>query len=163
MENQPRVESPMETDLAKPSLPPQTDPRSLIKIGKVLHIVDLSVVVESLKKMPPLDIDTVLFKCDGLPLGPVFDVFGPIQEPHYTIRFDGSEQVKAKNIELDMPVYFVPQSDRKITKFAFIEELKKIKGSDASWENDQEPPESVLDYSDDEEEKLAKAERRLMM
>lgn len=31
------------------------------------------------------------------------------------------------------------------------------KGSDASWENDQEPPEHCLDYSDDEQERKAKA------
>ncbi|KAF1395644.1 hypothetical protein PFLUV_G00013740 [Perca fluviatilis] len=31
-----------------------------------------------------------------------------------------------------------------------------FKGSDASWKNDQEPPEEALDYSDDEKEQEAK-------
>lgn len=152
-------------ELKLSDLPPLEDLKisvpadTLIKIGKVLNIVDMLVVVESLKNMPPLDIDTVLFKSDGEPLGPVFDVFGPIKEPHYTIRFNGPDQVKDKSVELDMPVYFVPQSDRKITKFAFIEEIKKNKGTDASWENDNEPPESVAEYSDDEEEKQSKSNR----
>lgn len=153
-------------ELKLSDLPPLEDLKisvpadSLIKIGKVLNVVDVLVVVESIQKMPPLDIDTILFKSDGEPLGAVFDVFGPIKEPHYTIRFNRPDQVKEKNIELNMPVFFVPQSERKITKFAFIEELKKIKGTDASWENDNEPPECVLEYSDDEEEKQAKSNRK---
>ena len=34
--------------------------------------------------------------------------------------------------------------------------IHRVKGSDASWENDIEPPEEHLDYSDDEEEKAAR-------
>ena len=32
----------------------------------------------------------------------------------------------------------------------------RLKGSDASWEHDIEPPEEHLDYSDDEEERAAR-------
>lgn len=133
---------------------------SLIKIGKVLSIVDVLVVVESIRSMPPLDLDTVLFRDDGQPVGQIFDVFGPITEPHYSIRFTNGEQIKVKKVYKDMPVYFLPQSDRTITKFAFVDEIKKIKGTDASWENDNEPPETVLEYSDDEEEESSRRSRR---
>lgn len=132
----------------------------LIRVGKVLNIVDVQVVVESLRSMPPLDLDSILFKSDGKPLGQIFDVFGPIAEPHYSIRFTNAEQIKEKNVSVGMEVYFVPQSDRSITRFAFVNELQKIKGTDASWENDNEPPESVIEYSDDEEEQLARREIR---
>lgn len=129
---------------------------SLIKIGRVLSIVDVLVVVESLKSMPPLDLDTVLFKANGKPLGHIFDVFGPVTEPLYSIRFTNGDQIKEKEVHKEMPVYFVPETCRKITRFAFVNELRKNKGTDASWENDNEPPEAVNDYSDDEEERLAK-------
>jgi len=34
--------------------------------------------------------------------------------------------------------------------------LCRIKGSDASWEDNNEPPPKCLDYSDDEEERRAR-------
>lgn len=133
---------------------------SLIKVGKIVSIVDVLVVVESLKSMPPLDLDTILFRSDGSAFGQIFDVFGPVIEPHYSIRFSSADQIKEKNIPIGLEVYFVPQSDRSITKFAFVNEIKKLKGTDASWENDNEPPEFLKEYSDDEEEQLAKRNRK---
>lgn len=124
---------------------------SLIKIGKVLSIVDVLVVIESLRSMPPLDLDTILFMHDGKPIGHIFDVFGPITEPHYSIRFTNGDQIKEKDIHKDMPVYFVPEKDRKLTKFAFVNELRKKKGTDASWENDNEPPETAVDENSDDD------------
>jgi len=123
----------------------------LIKVGKVVSIVDVLVVIQSERLLPPLDLDTVLFNKDGLALGQIFDVFGTITEPHYSVRFTNSEQIKDKNITPGFEVYFLPQPDRSITKFAFINELRKQKGTDASWENDNEPPPGVnADSSDDE-------------
>jgi H/ACA ribonucleoprotein complex non-core subunit NAF1 len=34
--------------------------------------------------------------------------------------------------------------------------LHRMKGSDASWEDNNEPPPKCLDYSDDEEERRAR-------
>ena len=34
------------------------------------------------------------------------------------------------------------------------------KGSDASWKNDEEPPPEYIDYSDDEQERMAKNKRQ---
>lgn len=124
----------------------------LVKVGKILSIVDILVIVEAIKSMPPLDLDTVLFKENGQPLGQIFDVFGSITSPHYAIRFSDSEHIKSKMLEIGSEVYFSPGTDRSITKFAFVDELQKIKGTDASWENDNEPPESVTsNFSDDED------------
>lgn len=128
----------------------------LVKIGKVLNIVDVLVVIESIRSMPPLDLDTVLFKSNGKPIGQIFDVFGPVVEPHYSVRFTNAEQIKEFNIEAGMDIYFAPRIDTNITKFAFVNEIKKIKGTDASWENDNEPPDSVAEFSDDEEERSSR-------
>lgn len=134
----------------------------LIKIGKIVSIVEVLVVVESIRAMPPLDLDTVLFKADGTTIGQIFDTFGTVLEPHYSVRFTSAEQIKEKGIELDQEIFFSPQTDRVITKFAFVDELKKIKGTDASWENDNEIPPSVNpeEYSDDEEERRASGRSR---
>lgn len=123
----------------------------LVKVGKILSIVDILVIVEAIQSMPPLDLDTVLFKQDGTPVGQIFDVFGSVSSPHYAIRFSTGEQIKSKELDPGTEVYFCPGTDRSITKFAFVSELQKLKGTDASWENDNEPPESVSNYSDDED------------
>lgn len=39
--------------------------------------------------------------------------------------------------------------------------LNRMKGSDASWANDEEPPRECLDYSDDEQERNAKKKKAL--
>lgn len=132
---------------------------SLIKVGKVASIVDILVVIESVKSMPPLDLDTILFKSDGQPVGQIFDVFGSITEPHYSIRFTNKERIIEMGIQSGLDIYFLPQTDRTITKFAFVDEIKKIKGTDASWENDNEPPPDIAnsdEFSDDEEERRAR-------
>lgn len=112
----------------------------LVKVGRIVSIVDVLVVVESIKSMPPLDIDCILFRSDGSPLGQIFDVFGSIKEPHYSVRFNSADQISTRGIELEMPVYFLPQPDRSITRFAFLDEIRKNKGTDASCENDNEAP-----------------------
>lgn len=122
---------------------------SLVKIGKVISIVDVLVVIESIRSMPPLDLDTVLFKPDGSPLGQVFDTFGTVTEPHYTVRFASSQHIRDKGIELNMEIFFSTQTDREITRFAFVDQLKKIKGTDASGEHDNEQPPDAAG-SDDE-------------
>lgn len=122
----------------------------LVELGKIVSIVDVLVVVEANKVMPPLDIDSILFKSDGEPIGEVFDVFGPIKEPHYSIRFNREAEIKEQNIEKGMIVYFAPKNDRNLTKFAFVTELQKQPGTDASWENDNEIPDYMSERSDDD-------------
>ena len=124
-------------------------------IGEISSIVDQMVVVQSNKNSPALDIDTVLFlENGGRPLGKIFDVMGPVIQPFYCIRFNSEEHVKQNRIVRGMPVYFAPRTEH--TSFIFLAELLNLKGSDASWENDREPPACHLDYSDDEQERKAK-------
>ena len=40
--------------------------------------------------------------------------------------------------------------------YYLLRRIHRLKGSDASWEHDIEPPEDHLDYSDDEEERAAR-------
>lgn len=121
----------------------------LVKVGRVSSIVEVLVVIESVKSMPPLDLDTILFKQDGKPIGQIFDVFGSIREPHYSVRFTNANQIKEKGINIDESIFFLPQTDRAITKFAFVEELRKNKGTDASGEHDNERPEGADDSDSD--------------
>ncbi|KAJ8714888.1 hypothetical protein PYW08_004869 [Mythimna loreyi] len=129
------------------------------KMGIIASIVDRLVIVRALPETPAVDLDSVLFLDNGSKaLGKVFDVFGPITEPHYCVRFNSVEHVRERGVQPGMDVYIAPQSQH--TNYVFLSELMKIKGSDASWLHDVEPPPHQLEYSDDEEERKANKARR---
>lgn len=106
-----------------------------------------------------MDIDSVLFVDRGQrALGRIFDVFGPVNKPYYAVRFNNSEHIKKFDIHIKEPVYCAPQTE--YASFVQISQLLEMKGSDASWRHNNEPPCDHLDYSDDEAEKLAKKKRK---
>ena len=128
------------------------------KIGVVSSCVNELVVVESLPGNPAIDIDSVLFLDQGQrALGQVFDVIGPVAQPYYCVRFNSREDIDSKAITNGMDVYYAPKNDT-FTSYVFLEQLMRLKISDASWRDDEEPPPQFLDYSDDEEERAAKKE-----
>lgn len=132
----------------------------LVHLGRVKNIMDKLVTVQSFKQMPALDLDSVLFLRDGHPLGTIFEVFGPVVEPMYLIRFNSADEIRERGVVVDMPVYYANNFNAPITAFVFVEQLRKLKGSDASWKHNNEPPEGVKDYSDDEEERRDKMKQR---
>ncbi|CAH2043260.1 unnamed protein product, partial [Iphiclides podalirius] len=136
------------------------DSKDTTKIGVITSIVDRLVVVRAYPATPALDLDTILFLESGRKaLGKVFDVFGPVTEPNYCVRFNSQDHVKQRGIEPGMEVYIAPGTSC-LTKYVFLTELMKAKGSDASWLYDVEPPPNHVDYSDDEEERRANKSRR---
>ncbi|XP_078068219.1 uncharacterized protein naf1 [Mustelus asterias] len=128
-------------------------------IGFVSSIIDQLVIVESLKDMPPVNEETILFKMDNTSVGKVFEVFGPVSHPFYIVRFNSVEAIVTKEIKLQELFYFAP-AVKDFTQYIFTERLKQDKGSDASWRNDQEPPTEALDFSDDEKEREAKQKKK---
>ena len=153
----------------------------LVQMGNILSVVDKLVVVESLieplastqrpsnqrpkaeDEVQPLDEDTVLFDSNRKSIGKVFEIFGPVYHPFYSVRFNSVDELKSSglNLELGAKVLYAPKSDN-LTKFIFnLTKLKELKGSDASWNHDQEPPAECLEYSDDEQEKMAKRKLKL--
>lgn len=118
------------------------------------------VVIESCSGIPAIDVDSVLFLDNGQrALGRVFDVFGPVSQPYYSVRFNSDKHIQEKGLERGMDVFYAPKSE--YTSFIFLEQLMRLKISDASWKDDEEPPPQFLDYSDDEEERKAKQTRAI--
>ena len=141
----------------------------MIQMGRVLSIVDgRLVVIESLRdneydEAKPLDEETILFDVNRKSIGKVFEIFGPVSKPFYSIRFNNVNEIGELKLSVDVgsPIYFVPESPE-FTKYIFnLNEIRKLKGSDASWNHDQEPPDECLDYSDDEQEKMAKKQLKM--
>ncbi|XP_065341195.1 H/ACA ribonucleoprotein complex non-core subunit NAF1 [Cloeon dipterum] len=134
--------------------------KECVEIGRISAIVDTLVVVKSIRGKSPLDLDSVLFLDKGQrTLGRIHDVFGSVNEPLYCVRFNSTDHIKERGIEMDMVVYCAPQTDH--TTFVLLDELMKIKGSDASWLGNNEPPSECIDYSDDEAEKKSRRKRNV--
>ncbi|KAL0870956.1 hypothetical protein ABMA27_004779 [Loxostege sticticalis] len=157
----PRVQGELELDDLPPiedlaiSLPAQ----ETTKIGTIASIVDRLVIVRAFPETPAVDLDSVLFLDNGAKtLGKVFDVFGPVTEPHYCVRFNSREHAASRGAAPGADVYYAPRTDH--TNYVFLAELLKVKGSDASWLHDIEPPPHQVDYSDDEEERRANRARK---
>lgn len=91
--------------------------------------------------------------------GKVFEVFGPVSTPWYSVRFNSKADIEDKDIKTGMEVFYAPKKED-YTKYVFVSYLKNLKGSDASWKDDNEPPDKYVDYSDDDEEKKTRSKTR---
>lgn len=130
-----------------------------IELGRVHSIVDQLLLVSALPNSIIVDLDTVLFLERGKRvLGEVFDVLGQVADPLYCVRFNTNQHIQEKGINVGDRVYVAPKTE--YTQYVILSSLMKMRGSDASWENDIEPPIRYLDYSDDEEERDARQKMR---
>ncbi|XP_001356902.4 H/ACA ribonucleoprotein complex non-core subunit NAF1 [Drosophila pseudoobscura] len=130
-----------------------------IELGKVHSIVDQLVLVSVIPNSMLFDLDTVLFLEKGRKvLGEVFDVLGQVSDPLYCVRFNTNQQIQERGIKIGDVVYCAPKTEH--TQFVILSKLMQVRGSDASWEHDVEPPARYIDYSDDEAEREAKQDQR---
>ncbi|CAM8995739.1 unnamed protein product [Rhodiola kirilowii] len=125
-----------------------------VPVGVVLSIVDKNVIVEGVEKHNPLNEGSILWITESRePLGLVDDIFGPVKNPYYSIRYNSADEVPS-GISIGTPVCFVPEFVNHVINDASLYK----KGYDASNENDEELSEE-LEFSDDEKE----AEYRRML
>jgi len=83
-----------------------------------------AVVIQSHKEVPALDLDSVLFLDRGArALGAVFDVFGPVKEPLYCVRFNSAEHIAEFNVKPGDIVYYAPKTEH--SKYVFLQQLLK--------------------------------------
>lgn len=54
----------------------------------------------------------------------IFEIFGPVLHPFYVLRFNSSEHIKAKGINVQDSMYFAP-SVEDFTQYIFAEKLKQ--------------------------------------
>lgn len=54
----------------------------------------------------------------------IFEIFGPVLRPFYVLRFNTSEHIKAKGINVQDSMYFAP-SVEDFTQYVFAEKLKQ--------------------------------------
>ncbi|XP_055780155.1 H/ACA ribonucleoprotein complex non-core subunit NAF1 [Salvelinus fontinalis] len=131
----------------------------ILPLGSVSSIIQQLVIIQSLKDTPPLKDDSVIFNSDRLAVGKVFEVFGPVSSPFYVLRFNTESDITERGVKLNDSMFYAP-SLTDYTLYILTEQLRRLKGSDASWKNDQEPPPEALDFSDDEAEHKMKKKKK---
>lgn len=133
----------------------------LQKLGEVSSIVNTLVVVFAETYTPALDEDTLLFTGDRNSVGKIFETFGPVVRPYYSIRFNSSKDVVDSGLCVGTCVFFAPHSTDFTRSVFALHDLMRQRGSDASWMDNNEPPPKELEFSDDEQEKSHRRALRL--
>ncbi|KAK2989221.1 hypothetical protein RJ640_024464 [Escallonia rubra] len=118
-----------------------------LPVGAVLSILGSQVIVEGLEKHIPLNEGSILWITETRsPLGLVDEIFGPIKNPYYVVRYNSDSEVPA-GIQQGTLVSFVPEFVDQILNNSNLYK----KGYDASGENDEELSDE-MEFSDDEKE-----------
>ena len=84
--------------------------------------------------MKPLSDESMVFDIDRKPIGLIFETFGPVKQPFYSIRFNNMEEIDQAGLKEEKPIYFAEG----FADYVPTTKLLLEKGSDASWENDKE-------------------------
>ncbi|KNE66482.1 hypothetical protein AMAG_11620 [Allomyces macrogynus ATCC 38327] len=123
--------------------------------GVVQAIVEDQVVVAASQPgtVRVLDDGTVMVLEDRSVLGRVWETFGPVASPLHSIRFSSPADIDRERIAIGKKVFFIPD----YSVWALTEQLKSMKGSDASNMYDEEVNEEDMEFSDDEKEMAHRA------
>ncbi|KAJ1641982.1 hypothetical protein LPJ64_006123 [Coemansia asiatica] len=141
-----------------PALPIERLPETSVlrDLGKVHSIVDCSVTIQAhiSGEKHVLDSDSLVVMEDRRVLGLIFDVFGPVSRPMYTVRFNTASEA-LEMAAVGMKVYF----SQDWAKMLATERLRS-RGTDASNMYDEEVSSDNMEFSDDEAERVAKQKRK---
>ncbi|KAL3624736.1 hypothetical protein CASFOL_031404 [Castilleja foliolosa] len=130
-----------------------------LPVGVILSIVGAQVIVEGVEKHNPLSESSILWITESrLPLGIIDEIFGPVKNPYYIVRYNSESEVPA-GIEQGTLISFVQEFANHVLNDKSLYQ----KGYDASGENDEELSDE-LEFSDDEKEaeyrKMIKMKKR---
>jgi rRNA processing protein Gar1 len=133
------------------------DHHPIMPIGQVHSITDCLVVVQSSLihgETQALDAGSMLAFEDRHVLGAIYETFGPVQRPFYSIRFNTPNDIDTNRCYKGAVLCASPE----YSTFILTAMLRAIKGSDASNLYDEEL--SDQEFSDDEKEQQAKQARK---
>lgn len=128
------------------------------EIGEITGLVDRSIIIKAKTsgEFRILKEGSVLCLEDKTLIGLLYEIFGRIQLPIYTVKFNLDEEIeKFKGTKGKSVYYVVPDS-----QFLYTDTIKHIKGSDASNCHDEELPAEEQEFSDDEQELAAKQAKK---
>ncbi|XP_062107092.1 H/ACA ribonucleoprotein complex non-core subunit NAF1 [Humulus lupulus] len=134
-----------------PSVPPVNATlqphHQMLSVGVVLSIIGTQVIVEGIEKHSPLNDGSILWITESrCPLGLVDEIFGPVKNPYYVVRYNSESEVPA-GVQTGSLISFVPEF---VSHVLNNKDVYK-KGYDASGANDEEVYDDA-EFSDDEKE-----------
>ncbi|GAA5851434.1 hypothetical protein JCM9279_001065 [Rhodotorula babjevae] len=140
----------VEPDVAPPPVAKVDAQAEFARFGKVESVIETVVVVKADTggDWRVLDEGTVVCWEDRTVIGTIFETFGSVQQPFYSIRFPSSSPPDPAVFTHARAVFYSPN----LASFVFTRDLRKLKGSDASNIWDEEVAANELEFSDDEEE-----------
>ncbi|KAK4703895.1 H/ACA ribonucleoprotein complex non-core subunit NAF1, partial [Phenoliferia sp. Uapishka_3] len=131
-------------------------------VGKIESLIETVVVLRASTAgdWRVLDEGTVCCWEDKTVVGAIFETFGSVQQPFYSLRFPPSAIPDPAVFTVGRSVFYAP----KMASFVFTRDIRGIKGSDASNIWDEEVGAAEMEWSDDEAEqeykRSQKADRR---
>ncbi|KAK7263623.1 hypothetical protein RJT34_31216 [Clitoria ternatea] len=119
----------------------------MLPVGIVTSTLGAQVIVEGVEKHDPLNEGSILWLTESQkPLGLIDEIFGPVKNPFYIVRYNSESEVPA-GIHGGTLISFVPEFAGHVLN---NKDLYK-KGYDASGAYDEELSDEV-EFSDDEKE-----------
>ncbi|KAI5962434.1 uncharacterized protein KGF55_003510 [Candida pseudojiufengensis] len=159
--NEGPIKSANEINEKAPTLPenyqiPNNSP--IEEIGTITGLVDNSVLITAKYsgEFRILKEESIFCFDDRTVIGPLFEIFGRVQQPIYSVKFNSPEEfAKFKDSKGKTVFYVVSDS-----QFLYTDSIKYLKGTDASNCHDEEIPEEEQEFSDDEQEQAAKQAKK---
>ncbi|XAR55466.1 hypothetical protein NMG60_11035540 [Bertholletia excelsa] len=118
-----------------------------LPVGVISSIIGTQVIVECVEKHNPLNEGSILWITESRsPLGIVDEIFGPVKNPYYIVRYNAESEVPT-GVKQGTSVSFVPEFANHVLNDCNLYK----KGYDASGDNDEEVSDE-FEFSDDEKE-----------
>lgn len=150
------------TDDAPPQLPEAfeiTENTPIEYVGELIQVVERTAIIKAAVSGEFRileDSSSVLCFEDKTILGVLYETFGQVQSPLYSVKLQSIEEAQTVIPRKGQKVYYVVPA----SSFVFTEQVRTIKGSDASNLHDEEIPEEEQEFSDDEKEMASKAVKK---
>ncbi|OBZ86130.1 H/ACA ribonucleoprotein complex non-core subunit NAF1 [Choanephora cucurbitarum] len=132
----------------------------IVLAGTIYQVIDNVIVIHARtgSELSTLDQGSLLVYENRQVLGEVFETFGPVVRPYYSVRFNTAQEIDREWAVVGAPVFYVPSYQK--THLVEVETLKRMKGSDASNMYDEEVGEEEMEFSDDEKEMEHKRQKK---
>jgi H/ACA ribonucleoprotein complex non-core subunit NAF1 len=127
-----------------------TEDMQIQPLGLVQFVVERTVVVKSQTpgEVQALDTGSVLCRGDRAVIGVLAETLGNVRSPLYTVGFSTEEEIKDLELQVGTEIFYSVDH----AKYVFTQELKQVKGTDASNLHDEEVAADEMEFSDDEKE-----------
>jgi rRNA processing protein Gar1 len=96
-------------------------------VSVVIHSDTASTSIQTAANPSALDENSVLFTCERRSLGAVFEIFGPVARPLYSVRMQSEQHIEDIKLRVGDAVFYAPK-EMKFTNHVFTTQLLRFVG-----------------------------------